>query len=129
MLRLRMNSFLYIFVIIAIPVHLYAFTLTAHEGARKNTREVLKSQVKGGDVQVIFNKKLRGRCEFLGRVTTSKKVELWEKSKSCTVRIESLRKEAAFVKANTLYVDIETFGCDGKVMSGEAYFCSSSMKN
>lgn len=111
------------------PVSVYAFPLTFREGVRNKTSEILKTHVDAKDVAVKFERAAVGYCKNMGRVVTLKKIEYWEKRKSCEIRIEALKLEVASVKANTLLVDVEAFGCDGVSMFGEAFLCGSQKRD
>lgn len=124
----NLSKFLFIIVLTslesAFPTAIHV-NLDKDRGHKKTTNDIMKTKVDLDSVSVVYKVEAVANCKRIGKVKTSKIIELWQKKHACEIRINDLRREASFHNGNAMLLDVSELGCDVKEMSGTAYFCPS----
>lgn len=94
--------------------------------SQKSSDDYINEKIDVSKVRIVFEEdKLEG-CKKISKVKTTKRPELWELSYGCSFYYESLKYEAAILKADAILIISPVKECSPETVEGIAYLCVAS---
>nr|BDT28443.1 hypothetical protein BHI3_19090 [Bacteriovorax sp. HI3] len=121
-----MISFFKVMFYFVFCADLFAFVVDSPLGTiQLTTEELVRAKINYEQVVVFFDSLKVNNCKKIGPVKNLKKLEFWQKSKACDLRLVELKKDVALLKGNALLIGSDSLFCEFS-LEGVAYQCLNS---
>lgn len=109
-----------------VPLFVSASAITIGETNKNQTSDILKKRRSQLEVTATHIVDAVLGCKRLGIVKSRRRVELWERSRSCEILTEDLKREVSSLKGDVLLIQVTGPSCKAENLTGEAYLCAGN---